>query len=117
MARKVVDTRSCLCASGKVGAQRLTLRGPIDPSLRSLLWTLWHRGKNPQWPKPSGASTVFSLPSISGTSLYKGRRRREDLQHRRKPSIQLDKEPATVIREPGPAAHLTPQNDQAGSST
>ena len=37
---------------------------------------------------------------------------REDLQDRRKPSIQLDKEPAIVVRKPGSAAHLTPQNDQ-----
>ena len=37
---------------------------------------------------------------------------REDLQDRRKPSIQLDKEPAIVFRKPSPAAHLTPQNDQ-----
>ena len=36
----------------------------------------------------------------------------EDLQDRRKLSIQLDKEPAIVVREPDPAAHLTPQNDQ-----
>ncbi|HEY8853026.1 MAG TPA: hypothetical protein VIM36_12645, partial [Gemmatimonadaceae bacterium] len=36
----------------------------------------------------------------------------EDLQDRRKPSIQLDKEPAIVVRKPGPAAHLTSQNDQ-----
>jgi type IV secretory pathway VirD2 relaxase len=37
---------------------------------------------------------------------------REDLQDRRKPSIELDKEPAIVVREPDPALHLTPQNDQ-----
>ena len=37
---------------------------------------------------------------------------REDLQNRRKPSIQLDKEPAVVVRQPDPALHLTPQNDQ-----
>ena len=37
---------------------------------------------------------------------------REDLQDRREPSIQLDKESAIVLREPRPAAHLTPQNDQ-----
>ena len=37
---------------------------------------------------------------------------REDLQDRRKLSIQLDKEPAIVVREPGPAGHLAPQNDQ-----
>ena len=29
---------------------------------------------------------------------------REDLQDRRKPSIQQDKEPAIVVRKPGPAA-------------
>src|ERR1035437_6109938 len=37
---------------------------------------------------------------------------REDLKDRRKPAIQLDKEPAIVVREPDPALHLTPQNDQ-----
>lgn len=37
---------------------------------------------------------------------------REDLEDRRKPSIQLDKEPAIVIPEPDPALHLTSQNDQ-----
>jgi hypothetical protein len=37
---------------------------------------------------------------------------REDLQNRRKPSIELDQKPAIVIRKPGPATHLTPQNDQ-----
>jgi hypothetical protein len=37
---------------------------------------------------------------------------REDLQDRRKPAIQLNKEPAIVIRQPDPAMHLTPQNNQ-----
>jgi hypothetical protein len=37
---------------------------------------------------------------------------REHLQGRRKPSIQLDKEPAITAGEPEPATHLTPQNDQ-----
>jgi len=37
---------------------------------------------------------------------------REDLQDRRKPSIQLDKEPAVFVRQAGPALHLTPQYDQ-----
>jgi protein adenylyltransferase SelO-like protein len=37
---------------------------------------------------------------------------REDLQDRRKPSIQLDKEPAIVIRQPNPATNITPQNDR-----
>ena len=35
-----------------------------------------------------------------------------DLQDRRKPSIQLDKEPAIVVREPDAALHLAPQHDQ-----
>src|ERR1700686_574725 len=35
-----------------------------------------------------------------------------DLQDRRKPSIRLEEEPAIVVREPGPAGHLAPQNDQ-----
>jgi hypothetical protein len=37
---------------------------------------------------------------------------REDLQDRREPPIQLDKESAIVVCEPDPALHLTPQNDQ-----
>ena len=37
---------------------------------------------------------------------------REDLQDRRRPSIQLDEEPAIVVREPDPALHPTTQNDQ-----
>ena len=37
---------------------------------------------------------------------------REDLQDRRKPSIELDKEPAIAVRKSGAVAHLTPQNDQ-----
>ena len=37
---------------------------------------------------------------------------RENLQDRRKPSIQLDKEPAIVVRQPDPALHLAPQYDQ-----
>src|ERR1017187_7581599 len=36
----------------------------------------------------------------------------EDLQDRRDPSIQLDKEPVVVVCEPNAAVHLTPQNDQ-----
>ena len=36
----------------------------------------------------------------------------ENRQDRRKPAIQLDKEPAVVIREPDPTAHFAPQNDQ-----
>jgi hypothetical protein len=37
---------------------------------------------------------------------------RENLQDRWAPSIELDKEPAVVVRQPDPALHLTPQNDQ-----
>ncbi|MGA7403165.1 MAG: hypothetical protein WBW67_00015 [Pseudolabrys sp.] len=36
----------------------------------------------------------------------------DDLQNRRKPSIQLDKEPAIAVREPDPTLKLTPQDDQ-----
>src|SRR5665213_3531771 len=36
----------------------------------------------------------------------------EDPQDRRKPAIQLDKEPAVVVRKLDPALHLAPQNDQ-----
>jgi hypothetical protein len=36
----------------------------------------------------------------------------ENLQDRRKPTIQLNKKPTIAVREPGPAAHLAPQNDQ-----
>jgi hypothetical protein len=35
-----------------------------------------------------------------------------DLQDRRKPAIQLEEEPAIVVREPGPVGPLAPQNDQ-----
>jgi hypothetical protein len=37
---------------------------------------------------------------------------RENLHDRRKPSIQLDQEPAIIVREPDPALYPTPQNDQ-----
>ena len=37
---------------------------------------------------------------------------REDIQDRRKPTIQLDKEPAVAVRQPDPDLNLTPQNDQ-----
>ena len=36
----------------------------------------------------------------------------EDLHDRWKPTIQLDKEQAIVVREPDPAVQLTPQHDQ-----
>src|SRR5258708_194845 len=35
-----------------------------------------------------------------------------NLQDRRTPTIHLEEEPAIVVREPGPAGNLTPQNDQ-----
>ena len=37
---------------------------------------------------------------------------REDLQDRRKPSIQLDKEQAIGVRQPDPTSHLAPQHNQ-----
>jgi len=36
----------------------------------------------------------------------------ENLQDRWKPAIQLDKEPAVVVREPNATVHFAPQNDQ-----
>src|ERR1700688_644337 len=36
----------------------------------------------------------------------------EKLQDRRKPPIQLDKEPAITVREPDATAQLAPQDDQ-----
>jgi hypothetical protein len=36
----------------------------------------------------------------------------DNVQNRRKPSIQLDKKPAVVVRQPDSARHFTPQNDQ-----
>jgi hypothetical protein len=37
---------------------------------------------------------------------------RENLQDRRKPPIQLDKEQAIIVREPNAAVHLAPQHNQ-----
>jgi len=37
---------------------------------------------------------------------------RENLQDRREPSSQLDKEPAVAVREPDPPLHHSPQNNQ-----
>jgi hypothetical protein len=37
---------------------------------------------------------------------------REYLQDSREPSVQLNKEPAIVVRNLRPAFHLTPQDDQ-----
>jgi len=36
----------------------------------------------------------------------------DNIQDRREPSVQLNKEPAIAVREPGPPLHLTPQDDQ-----
>jgi hypothetical protein len=36
----------------------------------------------------------------------------EDPHNQWKPAIQLDKEPAVVVRKPNAAVYLTPQNDQ-----
>jgi hypothetical protein len=37
---------------------------------------------------------------------------RDNLQNRRETSIELHKKPAIVVRQPGPAPHFMPQNDQ-----
>ena len=36
----------------------------------------------------------------------------QNIQDRRKPAVQLDKEPAIVVRKPGPGFHLALQDDQ-----
>src|SRR5260370_41669883 len=36
---------------------------------------------------------------------------RDDLQDRRKPTIELDEEPAIVVRKLGPPSHLASQDD------
>ena len=58
----------------------------------------------------SNANTAKARPMPTHQRL--GTDDREDLQNRRKRSIQLDKEPAIAVREPGSATHLAPQNDQ-----
>ena len=37
---------------------------------------------------------------------------RDDLEDRRKPTIELDEEPAIVVRKLKPPSHLASQNDQ-----
>ncbi len=56
---------------------------------------------------PSVASKAGSMPTHECLRLDD----RYDLQNRRKPSIQPDQEPAVIVRQPDPAMHLTPQND------
>ena len=60
--------------------------------------------------RASNASSSESRPDANARASRDGYR--ENLEDRRKPSIQLDKEPAIVVREPDLALHLTPQNDQ-----
>src|SRR5262245_31029017 len=48
-----------------------------------------------------------SMPAQDGL----GSDDRENIQDRREPSIQLDKEPAIAVREPDPPLHLTLQDD------
>jgi hypothetical protein len=58
--------------------------------------------------RPMLPNKARGVPRVNDRRVLNGK----DLQDRRKPPIQLDKEPAIVVREPGPAAHLAPQNDQ-----
>jgi hypothetical protein len=41
-----------------------------------------------------------------------GSNNQENLQDRRKPAIELNEEPAVVVRETSPALQLTPQDRQ-----
>jgi hypothetical protein len=62
--------------------------------------------------------TSTSIPCrIFGTRTWAPHKRlrtddRENLQDRRDPAIQLDKEPAVIVREPNAAGYLAPQNNQ-----
>jgi hypothetical protein len=59
--------------------------------------------------KPDVTDTmIFPMP----THERLGTDSADDLQYRRKPSIQLDKEPTVVVGELNAAMHLTPQDDQ-----
>jgi hypothetical protein len=46
------------------------------------------------------------------TDQRRGPDNRENLQDRRKPAIQLDKEPALMVREPDATMQPTPQDNQ-----
>jgi hypothetical protein len=61
--------------------------------------------------------TRFPAPVVAKADPMPPHERRrlddlEDLQNRREQSIQLDQEPAVVVRQPDLALHFTPQNDQ-----
>ena len=59
--------------------------------------------------KPDMTDTmIFRMPTHERLGTDNG----DDLQYRRKPSIQLDKEPTVVVVEPNAAMHLTTQDDQ-----
>ena len=69
---------------------------------------------------PPSPWTRFPTPIAAKTSPMPPHERLrlndfEDLQDRREPSIQLDKKPAVVIRQPDPAPHFTTQNHQLTS--
>jgi hypothetical protein len=65
--------------------------------------------------RPQGARLPPPVGAKAGpmpTHEHLGTDDRDDLKDRGKPSIQLDKKPAIVVRKPDPPAHLTPHNDQ-----
>jgi hypothetical protein len=67
--------------------------------------------------RPPSPSTRFPtpVPPKAGpvpTHQRLGPYDRENLQDRRKPVIQLDEEPAIMVREPDATMQATPQNDQ-----
>ena len=79
----------------------------------------WRRSKAAEYPEaaafPGGATSNASRRESRPDAIARARLGtddREDRQDRWKPSIQLDKEPAIVVREPDSALYLTPQNDQ-----
>ena len=58
----------------------------------------------------STANSGESRPDANAPAL--GSNDHESRKDRREPAIELDEEPAIVVREPGSAGHLAPQNDQ-----
>src|SRR5664280_1815022 len=72
---------------------------------------LWPPSPRARLPTPITAK-AGPMPTHEGVGLDDC----ENLQDGWKPAIQLDKEPAVVVRELRPAAHLAPQNDQCRST-
>jgi hypothetical protein len=81
-----------------------TLRGATAAAIRL---DLWPPSPQTRFPMPIKAK-AGPMPPHECFRLND----RNELQDRRKPTIQLDKKPAVVVRESDPATHFAAQNDQ-----